>query len=181
MTGSKGAKRFAGSRRRRGSRSPARPSGRKPSAVRPSRRIGLVGCVKKKADGPRPAKDLYLSALFAGRRHFVERTCDEWWILSADHGLVHPDDNLKPYDVTLKDAGRAARGKWSARVLATIDERVRPTTGDVFEVHAGAEYRDYGLIVGLEETRGCVVEVPTEGMPIGRQLQFYKEAEQSRA
>jgi hypothetical protein len=140
-----------------------------------TRRIGLVGCVKEKAHAPRAAKDLYLSTLFSGRRSFVKRTCDQWWILSAEHALVHPEDVLAPYDVTLKAAGRAARLLWSARVLAAIDERVRPVAGDVFEIHGGAEYRDFGLVVGLR-ARGCVVENPTEGLGIGKQLQFYKQA-----
>lgn len=148
-------------------------------AASPSRRIGLVGCVKEKAGGPRPAKDLYVSTLFSGRRSFVERTCDEWWILSAEHGLVHPDDVLAPYDVTLKRMARVARRQWSTRVLTAIDERVQPTPHAVFEVHAGVEYRDYGLVVGLR-ARGCVVEIPTEGMGIGRQLRFYKQPKGAR-
>jgi hypothetical protein len=139
------------------------------------RRIGLVGCVKEKAHGPREAQDLYLSTLFSGRRSFVERTCDQWWILSAEHGLVHPEHVLAPYDVTLKAVGQSARRLWSTRVLAAIDERVLPAAGDVFEMHAGAEYRDFGLVVGLR-ARGCVVENPTEGMRLGQQLQFYKQA-----
>ena len=37
------------------------------------RRIGLVGCVKEKAGTARPARDLYVSTLFVGRRAYVER------------------------------------------------------------------------------------------------------------
>lgn len=145
----------------------------------PSRRIGLVGCVKQKAADPRPAKDLYLSPLFSGRRSLVERTCDQWWILSAEHGLVHPDKELAPYDVTLKAMGRSVRREWSARVLAAIDERVRPAAGDIFEIHAGAEYRDFGLVVGLRARR-CAVENPTKGMGIGKQLRFYARVRMRR-
>jgi hypothetical protein len=131
--------------------------------------------VKEKAGGRRAAKDLYVSNLFAGRRSFVERNCDQWWILSGKHGLVHPDDRLAPYDVSLKNAGRPARREWSTRVLAAIDSRVRPVAGDVFEIHASADYREFGLIEGLR-TRGCVVEVPTRGMGLGQQLKFYRQA-----
>ena len=138
------------------------------------RHIGLVGCVKKKANQPRPARDLYISTLFSGRRNHVERFCDEWWILSAEHGLVHPDEVLAPYDETLKRAGRDARRQWSAQVLSAIDQRVVPLAGEVFEIHAGAEYRDFGLVEGLG-VRNCPVEVPTEGMRIGEQLRFYKQ------
>ena len=139
------------------------------------RRIGLVGCVKKKAPGPHRARDLYVSTLFDGRRAYVERSCDQWWILSAEHGLVSPDEILVPYDVTLKNAGRATRRRWSQNVLMAIDDLVLPCRGDVFEIHAGTEYRDFGLVVGLR-ARGCDVVNPTEGIPIGKQLRFYKQA-----
>jgi hypothetical protein len=56
-----------------------------------ARRIGLVGCVKEKAEARRPASSLYRSLLFRGRQRFVEHSCTEWWILSAEYGLVHPD------------------------------------------------------------------------------------------
>ena len=139
-----------------------------------TRRIGLVGCVKGKASGARAAKDLYVSTLFLGRRSYVERSCVEWWILSAEHGLVHPDTVLAPYDVTLKDVSRPARRLWSAGVLTAIDERVAPDAGDIFEIHAGVEYRDFGLVKGLYSL-SCGVEIPTEGMRLGPQLRFYKQ------
>lgn len=139
------------------------------------RRIGLIGCVKEKAHHRLPARDLYLSALFLGRRRFVERSCTEWWILSALHGLVDPGEVVAPYDLALKDLGRAERRAWSSRVLADIDKRIKAGPGDVVEMHAGAEYRDFGLADGLVRL-GCRIENPTQGLGIGRQLKFYKEA-----
>ena len=141
------------------------------------RRIGLVGCVKQKAEAPAPAKELYQSTLFLGRRRFVERTCDEWWILSAEHGLVHPDDLLAPYDLALKSLGQPARRRWSRDVIDPIDRRIGPQAGDVVEFHAGAEYRDFGVEAALVD-QGCIIENPTAGMRIGSQLHFY--AQQSR-
>jgi hypothetical protein len=54
-------------------------------------RLGLVGCVKPKLPHAAPARELYTSALFWGRRVYVERTCDRWFILSAKHALVDPE------------------------------------------------------------------------------------------
>ena len=142
-------------------------------AFRNPRRVGLVGCVKEKAPSRRAARDLYTSKLFEGRRRYVESTCDTWWILSAEHGLVDPDELLDPYDTPLKSARRDDRRRWSNRVLAAIDTRVGLVVGDVIEIHAGAEYRDSGLVLGLGE-RGISVVNPTEGMGIGTQLRFYK-------
>ena len=143
------------------------------------RRIGLVGCVKKKSQTPQPAKNLYVSTLFSGRRSYVERSCSEWWILSAEHHLVHPSKILAPYDLALKDLGRPDRRFWSRQVLFAIDERICPNRDDTFEIHAGGEYRDFGLSDGLRE-RGCLVEVPTEGQRIGEQLRFYMQARESQ-
>ena len=139
-----------------------------------TRRIGLVGCVKQKGSRPAPARELYESTLFVGRRRYVERTCDEWWILSAQHGLVHPDDRLEPYDLALKAMARPQRREWSGRVLAAIDDRIGLQPGDVVEMHAGAEYRDFGLADGLRR-RGVEIANPTTGLGIGQQLAFYRE------
>jgi hypothetical protein len=151
------------------------PHGRVGPDIAHPRRIGLVGCVKQKARAPLPARDLYISELFRGRRAYVERSCNEWWILSAKHGLVHPEDVLAPYDETLKDASTVARRCWSREVFAALVEHVTPVLGESFEIHAGAEYRDYGLVEGLRG-RGYGVQIPTEGMAIGVQLRFYKQA-----
>lgn len=139
------------------------------------RRIGLVGCVKQKAAVARPAADLYESALFLGRRSYVESTCETWWVLSAEHGLVSPMTVLEPYDRALKNASRAERRRWSERVLDALDEAVAPWEGVTVEIHAGAEYREFGLVDGIRD-RGSFIEIPTAGMPIGRQLQFYARA-----
>lgn len=136
------------------------------------RQIGMVGCVKEKAKSARPAQDLYTSALFAGRRRYVERSCESWWILSAEHGLVNPQAPLEPYDVTLKTMSVAKRREWAKRVLQQIVAAIDPGAGDVIEFHAGADYREYGLADGLRRLGATVVN-PTEGMTIGRQLRFY--------
>jgi hypothetical protein len=136
------------------------------------RRIGLVGCVKGKLPQASPARDLYVSDLFLGRRAFVERTCDRWFILSALHGLVDPSRVLEPYDRTLKDASAAERRAWSALVVEDL-KRTLGNLGDVtFEVHAGTEYREFGLCHGLER-EGARIEVPARGLRMGEQLAFY--------
>jgi hypothetical protein len=136
------------------------------------RRIGLVGCVKRKLAQAAPARDLYVSDLFLGRRAFVERTCDRWFILSALHGLVDPSRVLEPYDRTLKDASAAERRAWSALVVEDL-KRTLGNLGEVtFELHAGMEYREFGLRQGLER-EGARIEIPAKGLRMGEQLAFY--------
>lgn len=137
----------------------------------PMTRIGLVGCVKGKAATPAPASELYTSALFRGRREYVERTCDAWYVLSAKHGLVEPDRILEPYEQTLKSASRQERRDWSRRVVRDLRQRVGSLNGTVAEIHAGDEYRAYGLVDGLI-AEGAEVDAPVAGLPLGKQLAF---------
>lgn len=136
-------------------------------------RIGLVGCVKSKRGEPCAAEDLYTSALFRGRRAYVERTCDLWFVLSAKYGLVARDAVVRPYDATLTSASRQQRRAWATQVLADLALIVGPLNAQVFELHAGAAYIEHGLESGLRAS-GAVVEVPAAGLSLGKQLAFYK-------
>ena len=80
-------------------------------------RIGLVGCVKQKLSVAAAAQGLYISPLFRADGARREKTCDDWLILSAKHGLVDKQEVLEPYDVTLKTAPTVERGRWSREVL----------------------------------------------------------------
>lgn len=142
-------------------------------------RIGLVGCVSQKRAAAAPAQDLYTSTLFVGRRRFVERTCDDWYILSALHGLVHRTTVLEPYDVALTGQGRAAKRSWADGVLRQIDSVVPKLKSVTFEIHAGADYFDFGLAAGLER-RGAQVVIPTRGLRQGEQLRFYQSQPEPR-
>ncbi len=131
-----------------------------------------MGCVKSKRDRPSPAKDLYTSTLFVGRRRYVERNCDQWFVLSALHGLVDPDQVIEPYDVSLADADEAFRARWSTAVLTQLERQLGRLDGTTFEVHAGSPYRDHGLVSGLR-AEGATVEEPAAGLNFGQQLAFY--------
>ena len=138
-------------------------------------RIGLVGCVKNKLTAMSEEQDLYTSTLFKGRRWYVEHTCDRWFVLSAFHKIVKPSDSLVPYDVSLVGAGSETRRLWAQAILATIDHKLGGVQSYVFEIHAGSDYRDFGLTDGLL-LRGAFVAVPTLGLTQGRQLTFYANA-----
>lgn len=82
------------------------------------RRIALVACAKSKRAGIVAAKDLYVSTLFQLSRQYAERHSDSWYVLSAKYGLVHPDQEIQTYDLTLKGAGVQAQRDWAKRTLA---------------------------------------------------------------
>lgn len=146
---------------------------------RRARRIGLVGCASQKRSVASRAEDLYVSTLFTGRRRFVERSCDDWYILSATHGLVGRTTVLEPYDVALTGQARAAKRRWADHVLDQLDRTVPKMRSVTFEIHAGADYFDFGLADGLVR-RGASVEIPTRGLRQGEQLQFYRSHTEGR-
>jgi hypothetical protein len=137
-------------------------------------RIGLVGCVKSKVERPAPARGLYTSPLFLGRRRAVEGSCDRWFVLSALHGLLRPDEVVEPYDLAMADVPRPKRREWSIRVLESLRRELGPLGGSTFEIHAGADYADFGLVDGLRAA-GSHVEQPTKGMTFGVQLAWYRD------
>jgi hypothetical protein len=58
--------------------------------------VYLVSCVARKRHVAAPAKDLYLSVWFRKARAYVESFGCPWFILSAERGLVRPDQILAP-------------------------------------------------------------------------------------
>ncbi len=130
--------------------------------------IGLISCVSKKRATAAQAKDLYGSALFTKSREFVERRCDSWFILSAKYGLVEPSEVVEPYDETLNTKTRMERDEWAEGVWRSLRERLRPD--DQVTILAGERYRKQ--LLPLLAAHGCHVDVPMQGLGIGRQLQW---------
>ena len=142
-------------------------------------KVGLVGCVKSKRPMPASAADLYTSALFRGRRRWVETTCSRSFILSAKHGLLDPTSIVAPYNETLNDKSLGARRAWAQSVLRQLHDALADVSAHDFEVHAGASYINYGLKSGLIAA-GCEVLLPAEGLRQGEQLALYRDGPTGR-
>jgi hypothetical protein len=134
-------------------------------------RIGLVSCGKEKARSACRARDLFVSDYFRRMRQHVEASCDDWWILSSRHGLVHPGQVLEPYEQTLSGASQQERRAWAARVFDQIRAAVPEPGAVVFEVHAGADYTRE--LVPRLRAAGYHVENPLAGRPIGERMRWY--------
>lgn len=133
--------------------------------------IVLVSCVKEKLERPAAARDFYTSALFRKERAYAEASGAPWFILSAEHGLVAPDDWLAPYDRYLPDtpvAYRRALGEWVAARLSML---VGPLIDVTVEIHAGATYVE--AVRGPLEQRGASVLTPLDGLSMGQRLSWY--------
>ncbi len=133
------------------------------------RTIVLISCVSKKLPYKAKARDLYVSPLFRMNLKYAQQFSPrQVFVLSAKYGLVALDEEIEPYDVTLNKMSAQERKQWAAKVARQLQERCDLDT-DHFVVLAGKKYRQY-LLPYLRS-----YEVPLEGLPIGKQLQFLKE------
>jgi hypothetical protein len=66
-------------------------------------RLVIVGCSSKKADDPRPAKDLYESTYWDAKRAYGSAVGDDWRILSAQHVILDPECVIDPYERHIDD------------------------------------------------------------------------------
>ncbi len=88
----------------------------------------------------------------------------EWFILSAEHGLVGPNEWLEPYERYLPDTSRDYRRRWGAKVARQLEQAIGSLSGVVIDVHAGATY---------VEPVGAVVLDQLKGLSFGRRLSWY--------
>ena len=122
-------------------------------------KIALIACGKTKTPHAAPAKDLYQGTLFKkSYAYALAEGFDEIYILSAKHGLVHPDTELEPYEETLVGKPKRHREMWALQVQNKLPK------GDITYL-AGTVYREF-LPTG---------DCPMFGLSIGRQLQWLKK------
>jgi|SRR5579859_5667412 len=84
-------------------------------------KIGLVSCTSTKQPGNWPARELYWpSAIFRKSVLYCEHCYDAWYILSAKHHLVHPDQMLEYYQLAIGDLTRPQQERWGRIVSAQL-------------------------------------------------------------
>ncbi len=132
------------------------------------RRVVLISCVKKKFTHKTKARDLYVSDLFKKNLNYALKLApDEIFILSAKYGLVALDDEIEPYDLTLKTMSASERKTWAKLVLRQLNEKT-DLQQDQFVFLASVLYRKY-LLPHLAH-----FEVPFEGLNLFQQLHELK-------
>lgn len=132
-------------------------------------RVALISCVKTKLPHRARAEELYTSTLFRGSLRYARSlNVDRIFILSAKYGLLDLDDEIEPYEETLKRKSAGVLRRWADSVLDELTKRTNLKT-DHFVVLAGLPYRRFLT------PRLASFEVPLEGMGMGAQLKFYTE------
>ena len=90
-------------------------------------RIALIGCSKSKKGKETPdvffsAQEIYtgrnfLKSMQKGTKYF---NCDDFYILSAEHGLLGKDDKIVWYDKSLYEMRASCRKRWADKVLTDL-------------------------------------------------------------
>lgn len=154
-----------------------------------SLRVALVSCGKAKVEHPAPAREFYTGSLFrAARAHVEAQSYDAWWILSARHYLVHPDDILAPYEAALTNAPDEYLPQWAHQVDASFRCN-RPgygvwtqNGGDLtVDIFAGKVYVDPLMALPAKWQDMWTVNEPHHGMQIGERLQAFAQARETAA
>jgi len=132
--------------------------------------IYFIACSATKLDRAAPACDLYQGQAFKAARQLAEKHRADYWILSAKHGLIHPDTITAPYNDYLGAMNKAQRTIWGAMVCEQI--KAAGLTSRAAVILAGKHYAD--PIAHLFPT----LDRPLAGLGIGQQLRKLKQLNQ---
>lgn len=135
----------------------------------PQRPIVLVACSKQKSAVRGPARSLYQGDLFLKAKAWAEQNATAWFILSAKHGVLHPDAELEPYEQTLASMSTPQLLAWNEAVSGSFDFAANSISHDRVVVLAGQRYRGW--------CRGRAnFDFPLQGLGIGQQKAWLKRA-----
>lgn len=137
--------------------------------------IILLGSVGERVNVPAPAKEVFRDTEFQLSRLEAEVSGSEWFILSAEHGLVAPNEWMSPDSRTLADMDPEYRLVWASWVVTRLQSLVGSLDGMLVRVDAPnpfigplfAGLQDAGAVVssgsissGEPPYREIVIEVP---------------------
>jgi len=135
--------------------------------------VCLVACTSRKGDQPAPAEFIYRSPLFSAARSYAENRADQWFILSAKHGLLSPNDVIDPYNESLMNQSDAHRKEWAERVHRAFAAKAPPGGRVIFL--AGSAYRSY--LTPKFEAEGRETAAPMAALGIGSQVAWLQKLE----
>lgn len=133
-------------------------------------KIVLISCVSKKLDLKAKAKNLYISPLFKYNLKYAEKLgADKIFILSAKYGLLNLEQEIETYNETLNDKNATEIKNWATEVINSLQKEIDFDNDEVIFL-AGEKYRKY-ILPKIKNYK-----IPLEGLGIGKQLQYLKDA-----
>ncbi|MBB6670055.1 DUF6884 domain-containing protein [Cohnella nanjingensis] len=132
------------------------------------RQVALISCTKVKQEFPCEVREMYSkSQLFSKMVRYIEsKQYSDWYVLSAQYGLLHKNQVIEPYDVTLNNMNSSDRKKWAKETASQVIDLDFSTV----DIYAGEKYRQF--LIPLLEARGLKCKVPLRGLGIGEQLKY---------
>ena len=140
-------------------------------AVLPARRpfpLAVLACSATKGSVACAARDLYSGDLFRAGRQLAEMVADNYVILSAQHGVVEPDQVLEPYDMRLDAMSQRARVAWGAEAALCLARHIDSARRGPVLWLAGIDYwkpLEKWFVVDARQT----YKAPLRGLGIGEQ------------
>lgn len=130
-----------------------------------NQRVTLIQCTDSKRSGTHPARDLYdESRYFRAMRGWADAKDQPWFVLSAKHGLVRPDERISYYD---------KRGLSEEQAIEIADE-LDAMGATVADITGGMDYT--GPLIPELERRGIDVVNHFAGKRIGEREKLLREA-----
>ena len=142
----------------------------KPQATKPPTTIVLISCSKSKLDIPAPARELYTGQLFKKAVAWAERQGLQWFVISALHGLVAPDQSIAPYNYSLKDRrGSREREFWAHHTIRALLPNHSPKGSRAILIMPEL----YRRFIQPELDRASITySNPLQRLSIGKQMQW---------
>ncbi|WP_456697435.1 DUF7669 domain-containing protein [Aeromicrobium sp. P5_D10] len=126
----------------------------------------LLGSLGDRVSVPAPAKEVFREFEFQLSRADAEKTGNQWFVLSAEHGLVAPNEWITPDVRTLADMMPEYRVAWATWVVARLESLVGSLDGLSIRVDAPDAFIG-PLFADLQES-GAVVSSGNLELPVVR-------------
>jgi hypothetical protein len=128
--------------------------------------ITLVSCSATKLGEKAMAKDFYQGALFKKSLAYALKISeiDDIYIISAKYGLVKLEQELEPYDVSLKDYNPEQKQAFALKIYMALKSKYKKLEDKVVTILAGKAY--YDELIKIVP----VYDLPLEGLRIGESM-----------
>ena len=133
------------------------------------KKIALISCGSLKVNKKSKVKNLYIGDLFKKSLNYCLQNYDEVYVLSAKYGLLHLEEEIEPYNVSLHSKTIRERKEWAYKVYKQIEEKIG--LNNKFYLYTGKLYREYLLRVLNSEAP--LSKLTNNGL--GYQKKFYKD------
>ncbi|HEX9035537.1 MAG TPA: hypothetical protein VF808_00945 [Ktedonobacterales bacterium] len=137
------------------------------------RRIGLVAAPRVRRGGILQARDQFdASPLFRRARDYCERHRLEWYILSASHGLIPPQQVIGDTHAVVHTMTPEERARWAEDIAARLAAlQARSAQPVVFTLLASQRYVE----LLLRAAPALPLVTPLAGLTLAARLRWFDE------